>query len=109
MAAYLQMGSDTENLVGETDLDEFQGVVLSPVNRTTLELGQDIITFSQKGNFDIVMDPQLYVPDSERGCLPGQSYFPSDIDTADLTSDVWWSSLVPTWSPTMGWTWLWTG
>ncbi len=94
MAAYLQMGSDTENLIGETDLDEFQGIVLSPVNRTTPELGQDVSTFRTKGKFEVIMDPQLYVPDSERGCLPGQPYFPSDIDTADLTSDAWWSTLV---------------
>jgi len=94
MTAYLQMGSDTENLVGETDLEEFHGIVLSPVNRTPLELGQDISAFRRKGNFDVIMDPQLYVPDSERGCLQEQTYFPSDIDTADLTSDIWWSTLV---------------
>ncbi len=33
MSAYLQMGHDTENLVGEADLEEFRGIILSPVNR----------------------------------------------------------------------------
>jgi hypothetical protein len=94
MSAYHQMGSDTENLVGETDLDEFLGIVLSPVNRTTPELSQDINTFRSKRDYDIVLDPQLYVPDSERGCLPKQSYFPSDLDSADLASDEWWAGLV---------------
>ncbi len=31
MSAYLQMGHDTENLVGEADLEEFRGIILSPV------------------------------------------------------------------------------
>jgi hypothetical protein len=94
MAAYLQMGSDTENLVGETDLAEFHGIVLSPVNRHSPELAQDIASFRNKGNFHIVFDPQLYVPNSNRGCLPQQTYFPSDLDTADLSSEGWWASLV---------------
>lgn len=94
MAAYLQMGSDTENLVGETDLADFRGIVLSPVNRHTPELAQDVVLFRDKGDFNIVLDPQLYVPNSDRGCLPQQPYFPSDLDTADLSSDGWWESLV---------------
>lgn len=94
MAAYHQMGHDTENLIGETDLDEFNGIVLSPVNRTASELAQEVTTFRTRGHYDIVVDPQLYVPDSERGCLPEQPYFPSDLDTADLTSDEWWSNVV---------------
>jgi hypothetical protein len=93
MAAYLQMGDNTENLVGELDLDEFIGVVLSPVNRKPSELQQDIITFLKKRDFDIIIDPQLYVPGSQRGCLSDQPYFPSDIDTADAASDVWWTGL----------------
>lgn len=94
MAAYLQMGNDTENLIGETDLGEYRGIVLSPVNRHSPEIAQDIIGFRQKGDFDIVFDPQLYVPNSNRGCLPQQTYFPSDLDTADLSSEGWWASLV---------------
>ena len=33
MTAYLQMGHNTENLIGEEDLEEFEGIILSPVNR----------------------------------------------------------------------------
>ncbi len=94
MAAYHQMGHDTENLVGEIDLDDFRGVVLSPVNRTELVLAQDVVAFRSRGEFDIVFDPQLYVPDSDRGCLSEQRYFRSDLDTADLSSDAWWLGVV---------------
>jgi hypothetical protein len=94
MSAYLQMGHDTENLVGETDLDEFTGIVLSPVNRDSPTLTQNVATFRGKGQYDIVFDPQLYLPTSDRGYLPEQPYFPTDIDTADLTSDSWWTEIV---------------
>jgi hypothetical protein len=88
------MGHDTENLVGETDLEEFTGIVLSPVNRDTPTLAQNVAIFRGKGGYDIVFDPQLYLPTSDRGCLPQQPYFPTDIDTADLTSDSWWAEIV---------------
>ena len=93
MTAYLQMGHDTENLVAETDLDEFRGIVLSPVNRDSETLAQNIQNFRSRGQFDIVFDPQLYIPTSDRGCLPQQPYFPSDLDTADLSSDAWWTDI----------------
>lgn len=93
MSAYLQMGDKSENLVGERDLDEFQGIVLSPVNRKPVDLQQDVRTFREKGDYDIVIDPQLYVPGSARGSLSDQPYFPNDIDTADLASDQWWANI----------------
>lgn len=93
MTAYLQMGHDTENLVAETDLDEFRGIVLSPVNRDSETLAQNIQDFRTRGQFDIVFDPQLYIPTSDRGCLPDQPYFPTDLDTADLSSDTWWADI----------------
>src|SRR2546423_62628 len=105
MAAYLQMGDNTENLVGERDLGEFQGIVLSPVNRKPVELQQDVATFRRRGDFDIVIDPQLYVPGSERGSLSDQPYFAKDIDTADLASDLWWAGLsndLGTYAKTLG-------
>lgn len=94
MSAYLQMGHDTENLVGEVDLDEFVGVVLSPVNRDTPTLAENVQIFRARGHYDIVFDPQLYLPTSERGRLPSQPYFPADLDTADLSSGGWWTGLV---------------
>jgi hypothetical protein len=94
MAAYLQMGHDSENLVGATGLEEYRGIILSPVNRNATELAGDVPTFRAKSEYDIVLDPQLYFPRSERGALPTQSYFPRDIDTADFSSEKWWAGIV---------------
>ena len=94
MAAYLQMGHDSENLIGETGLEDYRGVILSPVNRDESQLIGDVRKFRAKSEYDIVLDPQLYFPRSERGALPTQPYFPRDIDTADLSSESWWANIV---------------
>ena len=94
MSAYLQMGHDSENLVGVLGLGGFAGLILSPVNRSEADLGDGVRDFRQKGQFDIVLDPQLYCPQSERGQLPSHSYFPRDLDTADPSSESWWRELV---------------
>ena len=94
MSAYFQMGHDTENLIGETDLKEFEGIILSPVNRTPEELTQNIPAFREKGNFDIVLDCQLYFPRSSREKLNQHPYFPSDLDTADISSNSWWNNMI---------------
>jgi hypothetical protein len=94
MSAYLQMGHDSENLVGVPGLEQFTGLVLSPVNRTEADLRRYIGGFREKGVFDIILDPQLYFPQQERGQLATHPYFPTDLDTADLSSSRWWSGLV---------------
>jgi hypothetical protein len=94
MTAYLQMGNDTENLVGEAGLDKFQGIVLSPVNRNDFELKGDVLRYHIQNKYDVVLDPQLYFPRSERGRLSSQPYFDADMDTADLSSEGWWSERV---------------
>lgn len=94
MTAYLQMGHDTENLVGAEDLEEFRGIVLSPVNREPNALARYVESFREKGDFDIVLDPQLYFPGGRRGKLPDQPYYPDDLDTADFSSDSWWNSIM---------------
>jgi hypothetical protein len=93
MGAYFQMGNDMENLVGEIDLTRYHGIVLSPVNRAPAELMSDVPNFRRKGTFDIVLDPQLYVPTSQRGFLRDHTYFPTDLDTADPNSGTWWADL----------------
>ena len=90
MSSYMHMGSNTENLVGEKDLEEFKGIILSPVNREPDELMRNMSKFRKKGKYDVVLDPQLYFPRSEREHLQHQPYFPSDLDTADITSLEWW-------------------
>lgn len=94
MAAYLQMGHDSENLVGVPGLDGFAGLILSPVNRSESELAKHISEFRKKGKFDLVLDPQLYCPQSERGQLTKHRYFPQDLDTADISSSKWWQNLI---------------
>ncbi len=94
MSSYFQMGHDTENLVGETNLEDFSGIVLSPLNRTPEEFKSHIPRFREKGNFDIILDPQLYFPKSLRGNLKEHPYFPSDLDTADISSISWWKKII---------------
>jgi hypothetical protein len=93
MAAYFQMGHDTENLVGIEGLEQFSGIILSPVNRPELEFRRYIDEFRTKGSFDIILDPQLYCPRSEHRHLPSHPYFPKDIETAELSSVGWWKKL----------------
>jgi hypothetical protein len=87
------MGDNTENLVGERDLLGFGGIILSPVNRKPRDIGDDISRFRKKATFDIVFDPQLYVPNTDRGKLHLYDYFPEDLDTADPLSEAWWSKV----------------
>jgi hypothetical protein len=95
MAAYLQMGNDSNNLIiGPTGIDGFDGIILSPVNESASDLSASIPKFREKGSFDIVFDPQLYCPQSERGQLPSHPYFPKDLDTADPASEAWWKNII---------------
>lgn len=93
MSAYFQMGHDTENLISETDLDEFSGIILSPVNRDPYQLNRHTKSFKEIGKFDIILDPQLYYPRGNRKHLANQPYFPSDFDTADISTTKWWSTI----------------
>lgn len=88
------MGHNTENLVGEADLNLFKGIILSPLNRSPLELHKNIISFRKKGNYDIVFDPQLYFPRANKGLLKEHPYFPKDFETADYSSLSWWIQLI---------------
>lgn len=93
MASFFQMGYNTENLVGEADLELFKGIILSPLNRNPLELDKHIKRFRKLGDYEIVFDPQLYFPRASKGLLKNHSYFPSDFETADSASFSWWNKL----------------
>lgn len=86
------MGFNTENLIGESELN-FLGLFLSPVNRYSYELAIKLSEIRKKGDFNIVLDSQLYFPESERDKLVTYPYFPSDMDTADVASVSWWSEI----------------
>lgn len=88
------MGHDSENLVGATDLEEFAGAILSPVNRAPHELRSFVPKAREAGVNDIILDPQFYFPRTARGKLGQHSYFPTDFDTADYGSESWWSGIV---------------
>ena len=89
MSAYLQMGHDSENLIGVPGLQGFTGVVLSPVNRSESELRERVPQLKENGPLEVMLDPQLYCSKYDRRQLPKHLYFPKDLDTADLSSDSW--------------------
>lgn len=93
MPTYQQMGHHSENLLFEPNLIGFAGAVLSPVNYDeSATVDQVTRCRAELGDFDLILDPQLYYPNTERGVLADWSYFPEDVDTADLSSDGWWES-----------------
>lgn len=95
MGAYHQIGHDSENLLFEPELGQFSGAILSPVNygpsKTQAQVARALEDL--KSPFDLILDPQLYVPQSSRGRLHEWQYFPTDVDTADLSLINWWASV----------------
>lgn len=94
MSAYHQMGHDSENLLSVDELSLYKGAILSPVNYGENKIASQIEWAQGRNGFETIFDPQLYVPNSERGCLREWSYFPVDVDTADMGSDTWWEALL---------------
>jgi len=88
------MGHDSENLLHQEHLERYRGAILSPLNYETDEVQAQVMGARERKGFELIFDPQLYYPSTERGSLRKWSYFPPDIDTADLSSDAWWSDLV---------------
>jgi hypothetical protein len=93
MSAYHQMGHDSRNLLLEGELSMFRGAILSPVNEDENGI-QSLSSAGLPDGFELVFDPQLYYPHSERRLLRAWSYFPTDVDSADLSSLDWWNRLV---------------
>lgn len=93
MAALLQMGHDTQNLVGEIGLESFNAIVLSPLNRDKSSLMKDIDDFRGKSNKEIIFNPQLYYPHTVKSKIQTHPYFPNDFDSADYSNVNWWKSV----------------
>jgi len=89
MSVYHQMGHGSVGLLSEPHLQNYKGAILSPVNYSQAQISAQTRDH-QKEDFELVFDPQLYYPTTRRGKLPDWSYFPSDVDTADLGSLSWW-------------------
>jgi hypothetical protein len=94
MPVYHQMGHDSENLLHSEGLGMYRGAILSPVNYRQDKIIGQIARARTEPGFETIFDPQLYVPTSDRGSLREWSYFPADVDTADISSDAWWDKLV---------------
>ena len=95
MGAYHQMGHHSENLIFETQLNGYAGAILSPVNYAMTDVVVQVEDIrARKPEFDVVFDPQLYVPRRVRGELSGWPYFPAAIDTADMSDLDWWKDVV---------------
>lgn len=94
MPAFHQMGHDSENLLWAEGLAQYRGAILSPVNYDQSKITAQVRWGRAQDRFETVFDPQMYVPNSERGCLRDWPYFPNDVDTADLASDPWWERLL---------------
>jgi hypothetical protein len=94
MTVLHQMGHHSNNLIDLPEMSKFAGAIFSPINCTQTEATEQIATVrEEKKHFEIIFDPQLYVPSSGRGKLKKWSYFPRDFDTADPASLSWWGQI----------------
>lgn len=91
MGVFHQIGHDSINLVGETHLEQFEGMVCSPLNYTEESIAAQIESISRP--FLSVLDPQLYYPSSNKGQLTSWDYYPSDFDSADQSNPKWWEGI----------------
>jgi hypothetical protein len=93
MPAFHQIGHDSENLLWEPGLQKFAGAILSPLNYTAAETVEQISKLRKAGK-SVLFDPHLYRPQSDRLQLPTWDYYPKDVETADLSSEAWWTKLI---------------
>ncbi len=93
MSVYHQMGHHSKNLISNPDLSGYAGAILSPVNYSQDEVAAQVQEH-KSNTFSMVFDCQLYYPKADCGKLPLWSYFPDDVETADLSSSVWWNGLI---------------
>ncbi len=92
MAVLHQMGHDSVNLLDEPCLSSYSGAIISPVN---IDEGKTInlITKFKSDRFEMIFDPQLFFPRNCRDKLTNWSYYPSDVDTVDISQSHWWHTL----------------
>ncbi|MGA8409544.1 MAG: hypothetical protein WB680_20400 [Candidatus Acidiferrales bacterium] len=94
MTVLHQMGHHSNNLIDLPEMSAFAGAIFSPINCTQAEAAEQIVSVRRaKKRFEIIFDPQLYIPTTNRGKLKKWPYFPRDFDTADPTSGSWWNDI----------------
>jgi hypothetical protein len=95
MAVFHQMGHHSNNLIDLPEMSAYTGAIFSPINSKETELREQIEEVrAARKEFEVIFDPQLYVPATSRGELKKWSYFPKDVDTADLSSAEWWTKVI---------------
>lgn len=95
MATYQQMGHHTQNLLFEPRLGRYSGAIMSPVNASPEEAGNIISRIRDKlPDYDVLLDIQLYKPQSNRGKLLSWPYYPNDVDTVDTSNLKWWDNVI---------------
>jgi hypothetical protein len=85
------MGFQSKNLIDVPEIFNYAGAIFSPINSDQDAMAEEIeaVTKSRPSNFDVVFDPQLYVPTTAKSSLKDWSYFPKDLGTADISSTGW--------------------
>ncbi len=91
MGAYHQMGHDSWNLIPTEHLDQFSGLILSPVNNDPEQTATRLAELGSRAQLDVVLDPQFYIPRSIRGQLATWTYFDAACETTDLGDSKWWA------------------
>lgn len=91
MAAYHQMGHDSWNLISEKNLRNYAGLILSPVNDSPDDVITKLASLGKKRkSLEVILDPQFYKPQSDRGHLANWDHFSEEVDTVDLGNVAWW-------------------
>jgi len=93
MPAYHQMGFNSMALVREERLQNYMGLIVSPVNCPDDECGK-IMEYCFDSLHEVIFDPQMYNPSSPQRNMRAWSYFPDDFESADKTNLAYWSSVV---------------
>lgn len=91
MASYLQLGHASWNLLSDSEIGRYTGMVLSPVNDSPASVRAELHKLGVwRENYEVILDPQLYNPAVYKGLLDQWSYFPENFATANHSDTQWW-------------------
>lgn len=91
MAAYLQLGNNSWNLLSEDLIGNYAGAVVNPINDRPAVVADRMAGLGERRTqLELILDPQLYNPSVSRGELPSWNYYPADFETANRSDLGWW-------------------
>lgn len=91
MAAYLQLGNNSWNLLSEDLIGNYAGAVINPINDPPSVVADRMAALGERrSELELILDPQLYNPSVTRGELPSWNYYPADFETANRGDPGWW-------------------